>query len=94
MIPRRLAAAKPQASLHGNLHALAILVRACAVGSGRTTVCAVGNDVHVLSAHRPLAHYVETKAPDSIIGIYDGRAPLREILEDLRFAAAEVRHAT
>lgn len=93
MIPRRLAAAKPQASLLGNLHALAILVRACAVGSGRATVCAVGNDVHVLSAHRSLAQYVETKAPDAIVGIYDGRASARTILDDLRFAATEARHA-
>ncbi len=93
MIPRRLANAKPQASLTGNLHALAILVRACAIGSGRVTVCAVGDDVHVVSAHRPLACYVESKAAGTIVGIYDQRAQAGDILDDLRFAAMETRHA-
>jgi hypothetical protein len=87
VIPRRLAKAKPVGSLSGNLHALAIIVRACAVGSGRALVCTVGDAVHVISRHRGLGALIERKAPMATLGVYDQRASARDILADLQFAA-------
>ena len=86
-IPRRLAQSIPQATLRGDLHALAIMVRACAVGSGCALVAAVGADVHLIADRRPLAQIVRDKAPHTIIGRYDYRASASDILADLQFAA-------
>lgn len=89
-IPKRLLNAKPIASLRGNLPSLALLIRSTAIGAGRVVVCAVGADVHVLGRQRGLAKVVEEKAVDTVVGIYDQRATRNSILEDLRFAAANL----